>query len=101
MSTGTEPGQRSRRRVRLPAVRSIPVKFPGERAGEGRLALGQLTSHEWLSRTPDQVNAFLCAELPVPAVVSADDVAEATAVLIERHESLRTTYMPGEQPRQR
>jgi hypothetical protein len=101
MSTGTEPGQRSRRRVRLTAMRSIPVKFAGERAGEGPLTLGQLNFYEWLSRTPDQVNAFLCAELPVPAVVSADDVAEATAVLIERHESLRTTYMPGEQPRQR
>ncbi len=33
--------------------------------------------------------------------VSVDDVAEATAVLIARHESLRTTYVPGEQPRQR
>ena len=37
----------------------------------------------------------------MPAVVSVDDVAEATAVLIARHESLRTTYLPGEQPRQR
>jgi hypothetical protein len=43
----------------------------------------------------------LCAELPVPAGVSADDVAEATGVLIARHESLRTTYVSGEQPRQR
>jgi hypothetical protein len=37
--------------------------------------------------------------------VSANDVAEATGVLITRHESLRTTYvpayMPGEQPYQR
>ena len=37
----------------------------------------------------------------MPAVVSVDDVAEAAAVLIARHESLRTTYLPGEQPRQR
>src|SRR5205085_5533769 len=35
------------------------------------------------------------------AVVSVDDVAEAVAVLIARHESLRTSYLPGEQPRQR
>jgi hypothetical protein len=37
----------------------------------------------------------------VPTAVSVDDVAEATAVLIARHESLRTTYVPGERPRQR
>jgi hypothetical protein len=37
----------------------------------------------------------------VPGVVSVGDVAEAAAVLIARHESLRTTYLPGEQPRQR
>ena len=29
------------------------------------------------------------------------DVAEATAALIARHESLRTTYVPGDPPRQR
>ena len=82
-------------------LRSIPVEFAGERAGEGPLTLGQLNFYEWLSRTPDQVHAFLCAELPVPAMVSADDVAKAAAVLVARHESLRTTYLPGEQPRQR
>jgi hypothetical protein len=34
-------------------------------------------------------------------MVSVQDAAEAAAVLIARHESLRTTYLPGEQPRQR
>jgi hypothetical protein len=101
LSTDTETGQRRRRRVRLTPMRSIPVKFTGERAGEGPLTLGQLNFYEWLSRTPDHFYAVLCVELPVPAVVSADDMAEATAVLIARHESLRTTYVPGEQPRQR
>jgi hypothetical protein len=98
MSTGTETGQR---RVRLTPVRSIPVEFTGERAGEGPLTLGQLNIYNWLSQTPDHLYAILCAELPVPAVVSVGDVAEAAAVLIARHESLRTTYVPGEQPRQR
>ena len=37
----------------------------------------------------------------MPAAVSVDDVAGATAALIAQHESLRTTYLPGEQPRQR
>ena len=101
MSLGTETGQRRRRRPRLTPMRSIPVEFTGERAGEGPLTLGQLDVYNWLSQTPDHLYARLCVELPVPEVVSVDDVAEAAAVLIARHESLRTTYVPGEQPRQR
>jgi hypothetical protein len=82
-------------------MRSIPVEFIGRRADEGPLTLGQLNMYMWLSGSPDHFYALLCAELPVPAVVSVADVAEAAAVLIARHESLRTTYLPGEQPRQR
>jgi hypothetical protein len=100
MSTGSETGQRRRRRLRLTPMRSIPVEFTGKRAGEGPLTLGQLSIYAWVSRTPDDVYANLRVELPVPAMVSAGDVAEATRVLIARHESLRTTYVPGEQPRQ-
>ncbi|HEY6789112.1 MAG TPA: hypothetical protein VI365_17550, partial [Trebonia sp.] len=101
MSTETEAGQRRRRRVRLTPVRPIPVEFTGERAGEGPLTLGRLDCYMWLSRMPDHFYAILCVEFPVPAMVSVDDVAAAVAVLIARHESLRTTYVPGEQPRQR
>ena len=101
MSAGTEAGQRRRRRVRLTPMPPVPVEFAGERAGEGPLTLGQLNIYAWVSEAPDDLYAILCVELPVPAVVSVDDVAEATAVLIARHESLRTTYVPGEQPRQR
>ncbi len=101
MSTGTEAGQRRRRRVGLTPMRSIPVEFTGERAGEGPLTLGQLNIYMWLSTMPDHFYALLCAELPVPAMVLVNDVAEAAAALIARHESLRTTFVPGEQPRQR
>src|ERR1700730_10091461 len=101
MSTGTETGQRRRRRLRLTPMRSIPVEFTGERAGEAPRTLGQFNIYNWLSRTPDHVYAILCVEFPVPAVVSVGEVAEATGVLIARHESLRTTYVPGEQLRQR
>jgi hypothetical protein len=100
MST-TEAGQRRRRRMQLAPMPSIPVEFTGPRAGEGPLTLGQLDVYTWASSAPDVIYATLYVELPVPAVVSVDDVAEATAVLIARHESLRTTYLPGEQPRQR
>jgi hypothetical protein len=105
MSTGTETGQRRRRRLRLAPVRAIPVEFAGERAGDGPLTLGQLDMYNWLSQAPDAFYGILRVELPVPAVVSVDDVARAAAVLIGRHETLRTTYVPGngpgEPPRQR
>jgi hypothetical protein len=93
--------RRRRRRLRLTPMRSIPVEFAGERAGEGPLTLGQLNVYAWVSRIPEQFYAVLRVELPVPTVVSAGDVAETTAVLITRYESLRTTYVPGEWPRQR
>jgi hypothetical protein len=100
MSMDTETGQR-RRRVRVTPIRSIPVEFTGERAGQGPLTLAQLDIYAWM--TPDDAYAFLRAELPVPSVVSVDDVAEALAVLISRYESLRTVYVPGDvsvEPRQ-
>src|SRR3984957_12924013 len=97
MSTGTDTGQRRRRRVRLTPMRSIPVEFTGERGGEGPLTLAQLNIYTWLIEAPHHYYATLCVELPVPAAVSVDDVARATAALIARHESLRTAYLPGVQ----
>src|SRR6202453_4504505 len=99
MSTVTGTGQR-RRRVRLTPVRPVPVDFTGERAGEGPLTAGQLNHYAWVSGSPDDLYATLRVELPVPEVVMVGDVAEATGVLIARHESLRTSYVPGEPPRQ-
>jgi hypothetical protein len=99
MSTGIETGQRRRRRVRLIPLQPVPVEFSGERAGEGPLTLGQLNVYAWMSGIiVEDLYAILRAELPVPAVVSVGHVAAAAAALIGRHESLRTTYVPGEQP---
>src|ERR1700677_1717197 len=100
MSTVTGTGQR-RRRVRLTPVRPVPVDFTGERAGAGPLTAGQLNHYAWVTGSPDDLYATLRVELPVPEVVMVGDVAEATGVLIARHESLRTSYVPGEQPPQR
>jgi hypothetical protein len=101
MSIDTETGQRRRRRVRLTPVRPVPVEFAGERAAEGPLTLGQLNIYNWLSQVPDHFYAILCVEFPVTAAASVRDVAAVTAALIGRYESLRTTYLPGEPPRQR
>ncbi|WP_158839814.1 hypothetical protein [Saccharothrix deserti] len=100
MTTSFDTGQHRRRRIRLTPVESVPVAFTGRRAGEGPLTLGQLNTLRWLSLTPDHFNAILCVELPVPDGVSVDDVAETTAVLVTRHEGLRTTYVGGEHPHQ-
>jgi hypothetical protein len=101
MSTEPETRQRRRRRVQLTPVRPIPVEFTGERAGEGPLTLGQLNIHMWLRQMPEHFYAILRVELPVPATVSVREVAEAAAALIARHESLRTSYVLGEQQCQR
>jgi hypothetical protein len=101
MSIDTETGRHRRRRVRLTPLRSIPVEFTGERAGEGPLTLGQLNIYVWVSVDPDLPYAILRVELPVPGVMPVEEVAAAAAVLIGRHESLRTTYVPGDPPRQR
>src|SRR5579871_533914 len=100
MSTGTEAGRR-RRRVRLTPVPAIPVEFTGERGGEGPLTLGQLDVYTWTSLIPGHPHATLRFELPVPAMASVGEVAGAVAALVARHETLRTTFVPGERPRQR
>jgi hypothetical protein len=87
-------------RVRLTPLRSIPVSFSGRRAAEGPLTVGQLNILEWLRRTPDHVLATVCTELEVPDGVRVGDVADTIAVLLGRHEALRTTYVDGEHPRQ-
>src|ERR1700745_3164845 len=101
MSTGTEAGQRRRRRVRLTPMPPVPVEFTGKRAGEGPLTTGQLSHYNWLIRQPGPAHAMLRVELPGPGVGPVHGVAGAVAVLIARHESLRTSYLPGEPPRQR
>jgi hypothetical protein len=100
MSNHTESGQR-RRRVQLTPRRPVPVQFTGDRAGEGPLTVGQLNIYGWVSVEPEALYTVLCVELPLPPAVSVEDVAEATGTLIAKHESLRTSYIPGEQPRQR
>jgi len=93
-TTGTR--QRRRRRVRLTPARVVPVEFTGGRAGTGPLTLGQLNVYSWASGNPDDPYAILCVELPIPAGVCVAELAEAAGVLIGRHESLRTTFVPGE-----
>ncbi|MFC6090075.1 condensation domain-containing protein [Saccharothrix lopnurensis] len=99
MSTSTDTGRR-RRRVRLTPVDAIQVSSTEARAAEGPVTLGQLNTLQWLGPDDDHLAAVLRVELPVPDGRSAADVAEVAAVLVARHESLRTTYVRGGDPRQ-
>ncbi|MBP2706797.1 hypothetical protein JOL79_23600 [Microbispora sp. RL4-1S] len=75
------------------------VKFAGGRAVEAPLTLGQINTLEWLG---DDTRAGLYRMMEwavtVPPGTTLDDVADALAVLVERHESLRTSYVTGDKP---
>ncbi|GGO15699.1 condensation domain-containing protein [Microbispora bryophytorum] len=78
------------------------VKYAGERAVEAPLTLGQINTLEWLG---DDTRAGLYRMMEwavtVPDGTTLDDVAETLAVLVERHESLRTSCVTGDSARQR
>jgi hypothetical protein len=79
----------------------VTVRFTGTRAAEGPLNLGQLNIHQWLSGQEEHFFAAVGGELAVPAGTTVDEVTAALAALVTRHEGLRTTYLDGEEPRQR
>ncbi|HET9143152.1 condensation domain-containing protein [Actinophytocola sp.] len=87
--------------MQLSPRRAIPVAFTGSREAEGPLTVGQISFLGWLNPKPHEIFAVLGAELDVPDGVSVDDVAETVAVLVSRHETLRTSYDTGPRPRQR
>jgi hypothetical protein len=91
---------RSGRLRRLPATLTAPqwvaVPFTGERAAEKPMTLGQLNIVEWLRGAPGHPYATIGAELAVSGDVRVADVAEIIAVLLARHEGLRTRYRDGD-----
>jgi hypothetical protein len=82
-------------------VSPVTVRFTGTRAAEGPLSLGQLNIHQWLSGQEEHFFAAVSGELDVPAGTRTDAVTAALAALVGRHEGLRTTYVGGDEPRQR
>ncbi|MFI9642407.1 condensation domain-containing protein [Micromonospora sp. NPDC051925] len=79
---------------------SVTVRFSGTRSAEGPLNIGQYNILQWLRGESEQFFAAVAGELDVPAAAVVDDVAGALAVLVERHEGLRTTYVDGVEPQQ-
>lgn len=71
------------------------VRFSGERGGDGPLTIGQGQSLSWVRDTSAYARMIEWA-LDLPEGTTLDDIAAAFGVLMARHESLRTTYPPGE-----
>ncbi|MCS7484521.1 condensation domain-containing protein [Umezawaea endophytica] len=78
----------------------LRVDFTGARGGEGPVTLGQGNVLEWIGAQRQERSDILCRFVPVPVGVTAADIGEVLAVLIARHEALRTTIVPGERARQ-
>jgi Condensation domain len=89
----------------IPPVTLIPAgqvfaKFSGLRTAEGPCTRGQTSTLSWITDTT-QYTRMIEWTFDLPDGVTMDDIVAALAVLLERHESLRTTYSLGEPPVQR
>ena len=84
------------RAAAAPPARLIPqpplqVPFSGERAGDGPLTLGQISTLGWVTNVSFYTR-MIEWPLALPAGITLADVGAALAVLLARHESLRTCY---------
>jgi hypothetical protein len=79
--------------VGLTLVERMGVKFRGARGGDGPLTYGQRNTLQWVVGEAEQtIQSMLPWVFDRPDQLGLDDVAEVFAVLVSRHESLRTTY---------
>jgi hypothetical protein len=75
-------------------VDHVVVEFGAARAGDGPLTLGQRNTWQWMYGQGIRYQSMDDWVFPVPENARIADVVAAFAVLIERHESLRTTFHP-------
>lgn len=87
-----------RRPVALSQREPVAVRFAGDRTAEGPLTLGQENIWYWLTGVTEPPYAAIGGALDLPAGARVGDVAAALAVLLARHEGLRTTYRAGDPP---
>ena len=76
----------------LRLVDRIQVKATGLRSGSGALTLGQLNAAQWIGDKDHDFFAIIDLILHLPKSVTLEDLVEAFALLIARHESLRTKF---------
>jgi hypothetical protein len=80
---------------------SVAIRFDGKRDAEGPLTIGQLNMYNWLSKRTETRYAMLNRGLALPPGTRLADLAETFAILLARHEGLRTICRPGDPPVQR
>jgi hypothetical protein len=74
----------------------IATPFRGTRAATGPLTFGQRNVLRWIEDEDNKWSSVIPLFQPVPDGRTAADVAAAVAVLIGRHEALRTCYLTGD-----
>jgi hypothetical protein len=72
---------------------SLITPFRGTRAAAGPLTFGQCNVLRWIGNEDNKWSSVIPLFQPVPAGRTAAAVAAAVAVLIGRHEALRTCYL--------
>ena len=75
---------------------TLTTPFLGTRAATGPLTFGQRNVLRWIDDEGNKWSSVIPLFQPVPAGRTATDVAAAIAVLIGRHEALRTCYLTGD-----
>lgn len=78
-------------------VTTLPVRFTGARAATGPLTFGQRNTLNWVGQEANEFSAVIHWVLALPDGVTLADIAAAFAVLMARHEALRTNFVDGEQ----
>ncbi|GAA2623472.1 condensation domain-containing protein [Dactylosporangium fulvum] len=81
--------------VQLTHLDPVPVRFQGWRAATGPLTVGQRNIAKWLTDAPQAPAAVLDQCFGIPPGTAVADVIECFAVLLCRHEGLRSRFVLG------
>jgi hypothetical protein len=87
--------------IGIESTGSVTVGFSGDRAAEGPLTFAQRDTLAWITEPDDAASALLRWTFELPDGARMADVTSAFAILLARHEALRTTYVVAEAPVQR
>lgn len=84
--------------MELIALEPERVKFTGLSERRGSMTLGQLNIFEWITGAGIPVDARLDWVLDLPGKAHISDITETFAVMLARHEGLRTSYLATDPP---